>query len=130
MRIHSFSCTLYLNKRLFISNSPFLYCESFSLLLILFRAFGRWLDGGLIANNPTLDALTEIHEHSLALKAKGRDEEAAPVTVVVSLGTGLIPVKEVKEIDVFRPESIWDSAKLFIGISFLGNLLVDQVIRT
>lgn len=91
-----------------------------------FRAFGRFLDGGLIANNPTLDALTEIHEHTLALKAKGREDEACPVTVVVSLGTGLIPVTEVKGIDVFRPESVWDSAKLVIGISFLGTLLVDQ----
>nr|XP_023018736.1 85/88 kDa calcium-independent phospholipase A2 isoform X2 [Leptinotarsa decemlineata] len=91
-----------------------------------FRAFGRYLDGGLIANNPTMDALTEIHEHTLALKAKYRLDEAAPVSVVVSLGTGLIPVTQIKEIDVFRPESIWDSAKLVIGISFLGTLLVDQ----
>nr|CAI5840327.1 unnamed protein product [Callosobruchus analis] len=92
-----------------------------------FRAFKKFLDGGLIANNPTLDALTEIHEHTLALRAKGRDHEATPVTVVVSLGTGLGPVTAVvKEIDVFRPESLWDGAKLFAGISFLGNLLVDQ----
>ena len=34
-----------------------------------FRAFGRFLDGGLIANNPTLDVMTEIHEHNMALKA-------------------------------------------------------------
>lgn len=93
----------------------------------LFRAFGRFLDGGLIANNPTLDALTEIHEHCLALKAKGKENESCPVSVVVSLGTGLIPVTQIKEIDVFRPESIWDSAKLVIGISALGTLLVDQV---
>ncbi|CAG9864303.1 unnamed protein product [Phyllotreta striolata] len=94
-----------------------------------FRAFGRFLDGGLIANNPTLDALTEIHEHTLALKAKDRESEACPVTVVVSLGTGLVPVTEVKGIDVFRPETIWDSAKLLslvMGIGFLGTLLVDQ----
>ncbi|KAJ8979118.1 hypothetical protein NQ317_017961 [Molorchus minor] len=52
------------------------------------QLFGRFLDGGLIANNPTLDALTEIHEHCLALNGKGREREACPVSVVVSLGTG------------------------------------------
>ena len=38
----------------------------------------------------------------------------------------MIPVTELKEIDVFRPDSIWDTAKLAIGISAIGNLLVDQ----
>uniref|UniRef100_A0A6B2E6X8 phospholipase A2 n=1 Tax=Phlebotomus kandelakii TaxID=1109342 RepID=A0A6B2E6X8_9DIPT len=91
-----------------------------------FRAFGRFLDGGLIANNPTLDAMTEIHEYNMALRRVGRDKEVAPVSVVVSLGTGMIPVTELKEIDVFRPDSIWDTAKLAYGISAIGNLLVDQ----
>ncbi|XP_048506119.1 85/88 kDa calcium-independent phospholipase A2 [Athalia rosae] len=91
-----------------------------------FRAFGRFLDGGLIANNPTLDALTEIHEYNLALRAVGRENEVKPVTVVVSLGTGLIPVSPLTDIDVFRPESLWDTAKLAMGMSALGTLLVDQ----
>ncbi|XP_037933681.1 85/88 kDa calcium-independent phospholipase A2 isoform X2 [Teleopsis dalmanni] len=91
-----------------------------------FRSFGRFLDGGLIANNPTLDAMTEIHEYNMALKSVGRGAEAVPISVVVSLGTGLIPVTELKEIDVFRPESIWDTAKLAAGLSTIGNLLIDQ----
>ncbi|CAG9861353.1 unnamed protein product [Phyllotreta striolata] len=91
-----------------------------------FRAFGRYLDGGLIANNPTLDALTEIQEHTAALKSKGRKKEARPVTVVVSLGTGLVRVANVKVVDVVRPASIWDGVKLVSGISFLGTILLDQ----
>jgi hypothetical protein len=59
------------------------------------RAFGRFLDGGLIANNPTLDAMTEIHEYNLALKVAGRTSEVYPLTIVVSLGTGLVPVTQV-----------------------------------
>lgn len=70
--------------------------------------------------------MTEIHEYNLALKAIGRGSEATPVTAIVSLGTGLIPVTQYKEIDVFRPDSIWDTAKLAIGLSAIGYLLVDQ----
>lgn len=39
-----------------------------------FRPNGRFLDGGLLANNPTLDAMTEIHEYNqdLIRKVRGR----------------------------------------------------------
>lgn len=35
-----------------------------------FRPMGRFLDGGLLANNPTLDAMSEIHHYNKALKAE------------------------------------------------------------
>lgn len=38
------------------------------------------MDGGLIANNPTLDAMTEIHEYNMALTSVGREKEAIPVS--------------------------------------------------
>ncbi|XP_046424777.1 85/88 kDa calcium-independent phospholipase A2-like [Neodiprion fabricii] len=91
-----------------------------------FRAFGKFLDGGLIANNPTLDALTEINEYNLALEAVGRTDEVKPISLVVSLGTGLIPVRKLENIDVFIPESLWDTPKVAKGLSALGTLLVDQ----
>ena len=61
------------------------------------RTFGRFLDGGLIANNPTLDVLTEVHEYNLALKACGRSSEVRPASVVVSIGTGLVPLRQVSK---------------------------------
>lgn len=85
------------------------------------------MDGGLIANNPTLDALTEIQEYCLALKAVNRESEAAPVSLVVSIGTGHIPVSVIKNMDMYRPDSIYDNAKLVLGINTLGTLIVDQV---
>ena len=95
-----------------------------------FKSFGKFLDGGLIANNPTLDAMTEIHEYNLALKASGREQEAVPLSLVVSLGTGLPPTTQLRDIDTFLPESLWGTAKLAMGISILADLLVDQATAT
>lgn len=92
-----------------------------------FRPFGTFLDGGLIANNPTLDAMTEIHELNMALHSVGRRDEIVPMSIVVSLGTGLIPVTELKGIDVFKPESIFDAYKLAHGISAIGKNTMRRV---
>lgn len=46
---------------------------------------------------------------------------ALQVSTVVSLGTGMIPVTELKEIDVFRPDSLFDVARLTYGISAIGK---------
>ncbi|XP_050666518.1 85/88 kDa calcium-independent phospholipase A2 [Leptidea sinapis] len=93
-----------------------------------FRAFGRYLDGGLMGNNPTLDALTELVELRLALTATGQLEAAkkTQLKVVVSCGTGCNPVTMLKDIDVFKPESLIDAARLALGMSSIGKLLVDQ----
>lgn len=87
--------------------------------------------------------MTEIHEYNMALRSVGRESEAKPVitasnefkwilhihlvfllkvSVVVSLGTGMVPVSELKEIDVFRPDSFFDAAKLAYGISAIGKI--------
>lgn len=71
--------------------------------------------------------MTEIHEYNLALKSKGKDHEIVPLSTVVSLGTGLIPVVDVFEVDCFVPESLIDGAKLAFGLTQLGHLLIDQV---
>ncbi|GAB6030891.1 hypothetical protein CHUAL_007723 [Chamberlinius hualienensis] len=91
-----------------------------------FRALGRFVDGGLVSNNPTLDMLTEIHEYNYALKATGKEDEVRQVSCVVSLGTGKAPVQSIGAIDVYSPQSMWDAAKMAFGMSALGNLLVDQ----
>ncbi|KAG7174430.1 85/88 kDa calcium-independent phospholipase A2-like 1 [Homarus americanus] len=59
-----------------------------------FRAHGRFIDGGLISNNPTLDVLTEISEYNTTLTAMGRVNEIIQPSIVISLGTGRPPVSK------------------------------------
>ncbi|KAM3865360.1 85/88 kDa calcium-independent phospholipase A2 [Diretmus argenteus] len=90
-----------------------------------FRPMGRFLDGGLLANNPTLDAMSEVHQYNKALKAEGRGEEIQRLGIVVSLGTGKPPQVVVSSVDVFRPSNPLELAKSFVGAKELGKMLVD-----
>ncbi|XP_022594073.1 85/88 kDa calcium-independent phospholipase A2 isoform X1 [Seriola dumerili] len=90
-----------------------------------FRPMGRFLDGGLLANNPTLDAMSEIHQYNKALKAEGHREEIKKLGIVVSLGTGKPPQVVVSSVDVFRPSNPLELAKSFVGAKELGKMLVD-----
>ncbi|KAJ8263921.1 hypothetical protein GJAV_G00143100 [Gymnothorax javanicus] len=90
-----------------------------------FRPMGRFLDGGLLANNPTLDAITEIHHYNKALRAQGRGSEVQRLGVVVSLGTGKPPQVAVSSVDVFRPSNPLQLAQTFVGAKELGKMLVD-----
>ncbi|XP_042212356.1 85/88 kDa calcium-independent phospholipase A2-like isoform X2 [Homarus americanus] len=91
-----------------------------------FRAHGRFIDGGLISNNPTLDVLTEISEYNTTLTAMGRVNEIIQPSIVISLGTGRPPVSKVDAIDCFRPESMWSSVQMAFGLSNVAKMLIDQ----
>ncbi|XP_055875592.1 85/88 kDa calcium-independent phospholipase A2-like isoform X1 [Biomphalaria glabrata] len=91
-----------------------------------FRGYGPFLDGGLIANNPTLDVLTEIHEYNMGLSISKRGQEVRPIGCVISLGCGRIPCIDVQSTDVFRPSGPLDAYKAVMGASALGRLVVDQ----
>uniref|UniRef100_A0A7N9APQ7 phospholipase A2 n=1 Tax=Mastacembelus armatus TaxID=205130 RepID=A0A7N9APQ7_9TELE len=86
-----------------------------------FRPMGRFLDGGLLANNPTLDAIFVKHfllDHSFIYDIK-------KLGIVVSLGTGKPPQVAVNSVDVFRPSNPLELAKSFVGVKELGKMLVD-----
>uniref|UniRef100_A0A671W8K7 phospholipase A2 n=1 Tax=Sparus aurata TaxID=8175 RepID=A0A671W8K7_SPAAU len=88
-----------------------------------FRPMGRFLDGGLLANNPTLDAMSEIHQYNKALKGHGN--QTKKLGIVVSLGTGKPPQVVVSSVDVFRPSNPLELAKSIVSAKELGKMLVD-----
>ncbi|NWR78308.1 PLPL9 phospholipase, partial [Centropus unirufus] len=90
-----------------------------------FRPIGRFLDGGLLANNPTLDAMAEIHEYNKTLVKKGQRQKVRKLGLVVSLGTGKPPQVPVSSVDVFRPSNPWELAKTVFGARELGKMVVD-----
>ncbi|XP_053775535.1 85/88 kDa calcium-independent phospholipase A2 isoform X1 [Desmodus rotundus] len=90
-----------------------------------FRPIGRFLDGGLLANNPTLDAMTEIHEYNQDMIRKGQSDKVKKLSLVVSLGTGRSPQVPVTCVDVFRPSNPWELAKTVFGAKELGKMVVD-----
>uniref|UniRef100_A0A8C5GTD0 phospholipase A2 n=1 Tax=Gouania willdenowi TaxID=441366 RepID=A0A8C5GTD0_GOUWI len=90
-----------------------------------FQPMGRFLDGGLLANNPTLDAMAEIHQYNKALTAEGRGKDTKKLGMVLSLGTGKPPQVEVSSVNVFRPSNPLELAKSLVGAKELLKMLVD-----
>ena len=62
-----------------------------------FRPDGAYVDGGIIANNPSLDILTEIAEFNMAIDGS---DESFELEVLLSLGTGVPPVKKVSALSL------------------------------
>ncbi|XP_053577225.1 85/88 kDa calcium-independent phospholipase A2 isoform X2 [Bombina bombina] len=90
-----------------------------------FRPMGRFLDGGLLSNNPTLDAMTEIHDYNTCMKLQGKVAQVKKLGIVVSLGTGKPPQITVSSVDVFRPSNPWEVMKTMVGARELGKMVVD-----
>ena len=61
---------------------------------IYFTSKDNYVDGGLLANNPSLHALTTIQTH---LRSTG---QSAGVSLVVSVGTGINPAQEYPNLEI------------------------------
>lgn len=72
-------------------------------MLIFFHSQDdKYLDGGLIANNPTTDAIIDMFEHAEHKNKKLK------LKVVLSLGCGLETPKPIDDID-FEPSTAGDT---------------------
>lgn len=69
-------------------------CRASAAAPMFFSACGPFVDGGLIANNPTLDVITDLTMTNAALRFKGRLEEIEQLGCVVACGTGRWPIRD------------------------------------
>ena len=84
MKICIFSCTAYVWKvARYTSAAPF-----------YFTARDNYVDGGLLANNPSLHALSTIQDH---LRSEGH---GTGVSLVVSVGSGTNPPRTYKNMEI------------------------------
>ena len=91
----------------------------------IFSASDKYLDGGLAANNPVIDTLTEIEEWNMAVREMGREDEVFLPSVIVSLGCGKPPVVQVDNVDITLP-SIMEMRRGLQAVYNMFNLLVEQ----
>ena len=61
-----------------------------------------------MANNPTLDVLTEIAEYNLALRSADRADEVIEPEVMLSLGTGVPPIRKVSKISNHHSRHVFE----------------------
>ncbi|XP_075676733.1 85/88 kDa calcium-independent phospholipase A2-like [Dermatophagoides pteronyssinus] len=77
-------------------------CRASGAAPTYFNSFGPFIDGGIISNNPTIDALTEFEFNNNALNHIGRHEECEKLRFVLSLGTGRQQTEPCKPIDISK----------------------------
>ncbi|CAG5098763.1 Oidioi.mRNA.OKI2018_I69.XSR.g15954.t1.cds [Oikopleura dioica] len=94
-----------------------------------FPAMGRFLDGGLAANNPTIDALVEIirevNEYNKTPESDDTGKES--IKIVVSLGTGNQPVVKSRATDRIWPTNALEAYKSLTATVELAKMFVDTV---
>ena len=92
-----------------------------------FHPFGDFIDGGFIANNPTVDALVDIQSHFK------KQQRKANVKAVISLGCGYVEPKPFA-IDTHgaepdpesRPQSLMVRMKAFMGFAVISGHSVSK----
>lgn len=96
-----------------------------------FKSCGVYMDGGLSANNPTLDLMTEFHNQNLRLKQTETDPSS--IRVVVSLGTGKVALKKASSYEARWPKHVLNPFSYYAayrGLKKCYTIVKDQATIT
>jgi len=85
---------------------------------LLFSEFNNYVDGGVLCNNPTQQAVTAIQNYYWE---KG---EKLPISLIVSVGTGICPNEELGSVDAL---SVTKMTALVSRVQNLLDLLKTSV---
>uniref|UniRef100_A0A914WTN0 phospholipase A2 n=1 Tax=Plectus sambesii TaxID=2011161 RepID=A0A914WTN0_9BILA len=88
---------------------------------------GKFVDGGLIANNPTLDLLAEVQLLNSAAKYTDKVQDTVEIGCVLSIGTGQVPAVSMDSLDIGLPTGIMDMYSRAMSLCNLKNILIEQV---
>ena len=112
-----------------INSEAFLAARCTGAAPTFFPAMGRFLDGGLAANNPTIDALVEIIGEVKEYNETPESEESGKesIKIVVSLGTGNQPVVKSRATDRIWPTNALEAYKSLTATVELAKMFVDTV---
>ena len=91
--IHSFYLSIYLTMYLY-STEPVWKVARYTVGgPIYFSALDDYVDGGVLANNPSAGGLTKIQDFYRSKR------QTLPISVVVSIGSGKLPDQELGSVD-------------------------------
>ncbi|CAJ0565572.1 unnamed protein product, partial [Mesorhabditis spiculigera] len=86
----------------------------------------KYIDGGIISNNPALDLLAEVQLYNGTNVYLDRPQEQVEIGCMLSLGTGQIPLSPLDPLHV----EITNPLSSTFALKNLGLILVDQVTAT
>ncbi|PAV87880.1 hypothetical protein WR25_08657 [Diploscapter pachys] len=89
-------------------------------------AEGKYIDGGMVSNNPTLDLMSEIHFWNSTCDLIKKPEYKVQVGCVVSIGTGITPISPVDP-SLFEMN---DMMGMLRGLKNLSLVVLDQATAT
>ncbi|CEF62675.1 85/88 kDa calcium-independent phospholipase A2 [Strongyloides ratti] len=85
----------------------------------------KYIDGGVMANNPTLNTIADIQLYNTALSAK--NQKPHEISCILSIGTGKNPQKIVESLNVNLQTGITGVITAARSIINLKNIFLEQV---
>uniref|UniRef100_A0A7E4VRA1 phospholipase A2 n=1 Tax=Panagrellus redivivus TaxID=6233 RepID=A0A7E4VRA1_PANRE len=91
------------------------------------NAENKYIDGGIISNNPLLDLLAEVDLYNCTNKYTTTNLRQVRIGCILSIGTGVIPTVPLDPNQLEISTNIYSAA---VAIKNLGVIIVDQVTAT